>query len=651
MELEKPLWKPSKHRVENSNENAFIKHVQSKFDASVNDHWTLYDWSIKENETFWLELIEYFDVKGKFKGNILKNKNNIEKSTWFEESSLNFAENLLRFKSDKVALTEIDHQGNKESITYAQLSEKVDSLATYFKVHCQIESGDVIAGILTNSIASVVCNLATLKLGAIWTSCSTDFGTEAILERFQQVSPKLLCTTLSLVSNKKTVEHRNKITEITQNLNSVRFLINCAEDDGKVFQQENIDVANLESAINGAAMSKEHIDYERFPFNHPAYILYSSGTTGAPKCIVHGAGGTLLQHVKELSLHTGVSEGDTIFYYTSCGWMMWNWLISALYLGAHIVLYDGSLLFPHPNRLFEISKELKVNVLGLSPRYLQACEKVGVSYSTEELPKLRTILSTGSVLTPYLYDYIYQNIKQDVLVSSISGGTDIVSCFIVGCELIPVYKGEAQTPGLGLDIQALNEQGERIVGEQGELVCVNSFVSKPIYFWNDELGERYHNAYFSHYKGKWTHGDFISVTENRGITIHGRSDATLNPGGVRVGSAEIYRQIFSFQEVKDAVAISHDFSGQTEIVLFVQLEENVEWSNHLMKSFKQKIRINLSENHVPKMIVLAPDLPRTYSGKTVELAIKNILDNVPVKNTKALINPESLTFFRELSLT
>lgn len=643
-----PLWRPSKKRIAESNELDFINKVQIEY-PEVKDHWSLYNWSIKNKQAFWKEIWRYFDVKGEQGELCLSEPENMLESQWFPQGQLNYTQNLLRRNDNGPALTEIDHKGRPNTLSYQELVDQVACVALFFKEACKIKPGDVIAGIFTNSIACSVCCLAAAKIGAVWTACSVDFGLQAILDRFEQVKPKLLCSTTQLSSVKKTAEFVAKIEDLFERLPSLQGFIDCAERPADI--QLKCKTVRFHTVKSENVSRARHEEFEQFPFNHPLYVLYSSGTTGKPKCIVHGAGGTLLQHIKELALHSGLKNKERILFYSSCGWMMWNWQLSSLALGAHLFLYDGPLLFPKPSRLFDLVDEHDINILGLSPRYLQACEKADVAFGSAELSSLNTILSTGSVLSPYLYDYVYSSIKSDVLLSSISGGTDIISCFVLGSELLPVYSGEAQTPGLGMDVQAVNENGEAVIGQKGELVCKSSFVSKPIYFVDDPERKKYRAAYFEGFSGVWTHGDYVAHTERGGYVIYGRSDATLNPGGIRVGSAEIYRQLFAFDFINDAIAVDVQRDGQVEIVLFVQLEEGIELDTHMLRSIKQTLRTNLSENHVPSVILAAPDLPRTYSGKTVELAVKKILAGEPVKNANALINPESLAFFRKLELT
>lgn len=636
------VWSPSSERVRSSNVYDFIRYLAGN-GIGVGDFSELLRWSIECSEQFWTELWEHYEIAGDRVGPTLISANTVEKAQWFPESKLNFAENLLRHNSNKTALVEIDAAGNRFELSYSELQGQVQSVAYYLKGH-GIKPGDVVAGMMDNSIPTVVACLGAAQVGAAWTACSLDFGVDAVVERLGQVSPKILFTVAPSPGTKALMTEA-KLRELCRRIPAIREVVICKGDTAGVSAAISADLVEYEEVLN----SPRETGYERFPFNHLLYILYSSGTTGAPKCIMHGAGGTLVQHVKELGLHVGLKDHDTILYYTSCGWMMWNWLISSLFLGSTVVLYGGSPIFPSPRKLFDISKAEGVTVLGVNPRYFQACFKSSVKYDLQEgLPNLRTLLSTGSILQPYLYDYVYENIKTDVLVSSISGGSDIVSCFCLGSEMLPVYRGESQTVGLAMDVAAFGDDGKRLESGRGELVCCNPFPSRPLGFWGDEDGRRFHLAYFDRFPNVWTHGDYIEMTQHRGVVFHGRSDASLNVGGIRVGTGEIYRQLEKVSEIVEALAVEQSWNGDSRMLLFLRLTEGCDLTRELQKEVRKLIRENLSENHVPNKILAVPELPRTFSGKNSELAVKSIVNGQPVGNMGALENPEALDFFRNV---
>ena len=636
------IWAPSTERVRCSNAYNFIRYLSAK-GVDVKDFWGLLDWSVDCSQQFWAEVWEHYRISGQRVGPTLASADSVEEARWFPESKLNFSENLLRHQSDKVALVEIDADGSRFELSYSELRSQVQSVAHYLRGQ-GVEPGDVVAGVMDNSIQTVVACLAAAQVGAVWTACSLDFGADAVVERLGQVSPKVLFT-VAPFHGKKALMTDVKLEAMCRRMPSIREVIICKGDAAEASTVLAVHVVNYDDILN----SPRETNYEQFPFNHLLYVLYSSGTTGTPKCIMHGAGGTLLQHIKELGLHVGLKDQDTILYYTSCGWMMWNWLISSLFFGATIVLYGGSPIFPSARRLFDVSKAEGVTVLGVNPRYLQACFKSSVKYDVQDgLPDLRTLLSTGSILQPYLYDYIYENIKADVLVSSISGGSDIVSCFVLGSEMLPVHRGESQTLGLGMDVAAMGDDGQRLQTGRGELVCCNPFPSRPLGFWGDEDGRRFHRAYFDRFPNVWTHGDYIEMTQHRGIVFHGRSDASLNVGGIRVGTGEIYRQLEKVPDVVEALAVEQSWKGDSRMLLFLRLANGSDLTRELQREVRRLIRENLSENHVPNKIVAVPELPRTFSGKNSELAVKAIVNGQPVENIAALENPEALDFFKNM---
>jgi acetoacetyl-CoA synthetase len=565
---------------------------------------------------------------------------------WFPAASLNFAENLLRYRDDRDALVFRSETGHEERLTYAQLYRRVAGLASAMRAE-GITAGDRVAGYLPNIPETVIAMLAAASIGAIWSSCSPDFGIEAVVDRLSQVEPKLLFCAATHTYNGKRHDCLGKVQEIQHRIGSLQktVVVPHIETDP--------DLGGLDNAVlleGFADPTADEIEFTRLPFDHPVYILFSSGTTGKPKCITHGAGGTLLQLIKEHLLHVDLKRDDRLCFYTTCGWMMWNWLVNALATGCTVVLYDGSPLYPAPQALFDMVDDLGISVLGVGAKLISAWDKAGLKpRETHSLATLKSLLSTGSPLAPHSFDYVYRDIKQDLCLSSIAGGTDIVSCFAIGCPVLPVYRGEIQCLGAGMAIRILRDDGsEADTDETGELCCVQPFPSMPVRFWGDEHGGRYRAAYFEKYPGVWAHGDFARITENGGMVIFGRSDATLNPGGVRIGTAEIYRQVERLDEVADAVCIGQDWEDDVRVVLFVQLRAGVNLDEALCSLIRDTIRANTSPRHVPARIVQVAEIPRTVSGKTAELAVRDAVHGRAVGNADALANPESLELFRDL---
>ncbi|MEE9326958.1 MAG: acetoacetate--CoA ligase, partial [Cocleimonas sp.] len=506
-----------------------------------------------------------------------------------------------------------------------------------------IAQGDIVAAYLPNMPEAVITMLATASLGAIWTSCSPDFGVQGVLDRFGQVKPKVLITANAYFYNGKTHDCLEKVTQIMATLESIQALI--------VVPYANdicLDEATFYPQIL-AEYPDAKLEYSRVDFNAPLYIMYSSGTTGVPKCIVHGVGGTLLQHLKEHLLHVNLKPADRIFYFTTCGWMMWNWLVSALATGATLMLYDGSPFYPNANCLLDYVDQEDINVFGTSAKYIDVLRKESIDFSaTHSLEKLKTILSTGSVLVPESYDYVYEKVKTDVCLSSISGGTDIVSCFALGSAILPVYRGELQCKGLGMDVQIWDDSGRRVLNEKGELVCAHPFPSMPIYFWNDPENKKYHDAYFAKFNNIWCHGDYVLETDNEGLVFYGRSDTVLNPGGVRIGTAEIYRQVEKLDEVQESIVIGQEWQGDVRVILFVKLMDDLIIDESLVDKIKRQIRSNTTPRHVPEKVIQVADIPRTKSGKIVELAVKNRVENKAIANIESLANPEALEFYKNI---
>jgi acetoacetyl-CoA synthetase len=576
---------------------------------------------------------------------------------WFSGAELNFAENLLKYRDEKVAIISIRENHPTIKLTYIQLFKLVSRCAHGLKT-LGVKSGDRVAGFVPNYPESVIALLATASLGAIWSSTSPDFGIDGVIDRFGQIEPKILFAIESHNYSGKTIENNEKIKQIADKIRSLERVILIKE-----FSDLSLDTDNF---LNPTRLSKyiyfnelinnnsTDIFFQQVPFNHPVYIMYSSGTTGKPKCIVHGAGGTLLQHFKELYLHADVKRDDKIAYYTTCGWMMWNWLVSALQLGASVFLIDGSPVYPDNEIIWRKIEEEEITIFGTSPKYLTSIEKSGLIPKDKfNLRKLKTILSTGSPLSEDNFKWVYKNIKSDLQLSSISGGTDIISCFMLGCPILPVYTGEIQCKGLGMKLQAYDENGNSVIDEKGELVCTEPFPSAPVFFWNDFENEKYKKAYFQKFPGIWHHGDFIKITKHGGVIVYGRSDATLNPGGVRIGTAEIYRIVESIETIVDSLVVGQNWNNDVRIILFVVLKKGLKIDNEFVEKIKKKIRLSATPRHVPVIILQVDSIPHTISGKKVELAVTRILNGETIDNKEALTNPESLeqfyTFYKKSS--
>ncbi len=637
------LWQPSADTIADANMTHFLQQVNSDHDQALANYHDLYQWSLDNTETFWSMIWDYFHVIGDKGDTLVKDKDKLPGAQWFPEARLNFAENLLRHRDDKVALVFRGENGARRQLSYSDLYLQVARFAEALKQR-GVSKGDRVAAMMPNTIETIVAMLATASLGAIWSSCSPDFGVQGVLDRFGQVEPKVLLTVDGYFYNGKNLNIKDKTADILAQLPSVEQLVLVNFSD----QSDRLDdpkVIAYERFIDNDAGD---VDFVVSEFNHPLYIMFSSGTTGVPKCIVHGAGGTLLQHLKEHGLHTDLAAEDTLFYFTTCGWMMWNWLVSGLAHGATLVLFDGSPFAPQPEFLWDVADEENISVFGTSAKYLAALEKACVKpRESHQLESLRSILTTGSVLPPESFDYVYRDIKKDVCLSSISGGTDIISCFALGCPILPVYRGELQCRGLGLAVNVYNEDGQPVSGEKGELVCENSFPCMPVGFWNDDDGKRYFNAYFARFNNTWAHGDFAELTEHDGVIIYGRSDAVLNPGGVRIGTAEIYRQVEKVDAVLESIAVGQQYEDDERVILFVKLRDGITLDDELRQQIKKTIRANATPRHVPAIILQVRDIPRTISGKIVELAVRNVIHGEPVKNTDALANPEALDEFRD----
>ena len=640
-----PLWTPSPERIAHSQMDTFRRQINQQLGLSLADYPQLHEWSIQQRADFWQALAAFFQVQFSTEPTeILEEGQHMTEARWFSGATLNYAAHLLQGTDEQPALISISESGERQQLSFAELKAHVAGLQRSLSA-AGVVAGDRVAAILPNGWQAVVALLATSSLGAVWSSCSPDFGSRGIVDRFGQIEPKVLIACDSYQYAGKHIELGERISEVLQQLPSLEQLILVATDH-----------SNLPATPPGVTVNHWHSFYQpgghpnfaALPFDHPLYILYSSGTTGVPKCMVHRSGGVLLQHLKELGLHTDLRAGDRLFYYTTCGWMMWNWLVSGLAVGATLVLYDGAPFHPDSPRLIDLIDREGINVFGVSARYLAALEKEQQRPArSHQLDSLRCILSTGSPLSPEGFEYVYRDIKTDLHLASISGGTDIVSCFALGSPTLPVWRGELQGAGLGMAVEVWNEDGHRVSGEKGELVCTRAFPSMPLGFWNDADDSRYRAAYFERFPGIWAHGDYAEQTEHGGLIIHGRSDAVLNPGGVRIGTAEIYRQVERISEVLESVAIGQQWQGDVRVVLFVLLRDGVELDEQLQQRIRSEIRQHASPRHVPARILAVKDIPRTRSGKIVELAVRNVVHGQPVSNTEALANPEALDSFRD----
>lgn len=650
MHTDKPLWQPTEERKLKSNMYSFMKHVESEFGLHLKDYDALYQWSIYDIPNFWKAIWDY----GKFihSNSYLEilSGNEMLNAKWFNGAKLNFAENLLRYRDSKVALIGIRENNSTVSITYEELYIRVAACSIYLR-SIGVKKGDRVAALISNIPEAVIGMLATTSIGAIWSSCSPDFGIQSILDRFEQIKPKVLFAIDGYSYNGKIIDCEEKILALSNTLSGLRQIIVIEQNP----QHINSNVTQLCNFINYKEIqlsTSNYIEFEQVDFDHPVYIMYSSGTTGKPKCIVHGGGGVLLQHYKELALHTDLNRNDVITFYTTCGWMMWNWLISSLQLRATILLYDGSPIYPKVSALWDLIDEHGVTIFGTSPKYLSICEdRKYYPVESNNLSGLKTILSTGAPLSKSNFNFVYDKVKKDVLLSSISGGTDIISCFMLGNPLLPVYSDEIQCKGLGMKIEAFDEEGKSTVNQKGELVCTAPFPSMPIYFWNDENGLKYKSAYFDYFPGIWRHGDYILINDRGGIVVFGRSDATLNPGGVRIGTSEIYSIVEGMDEIVDSLVIGQPWKSDVRIILFVVIKDDLSLTDELKEKIKLKIKNGSSPRHVPAKIIKIKEVPRTMNMKKVELAVLKTIGGENVDNREALVNPESLdqfTKFKEL---
>ncbi len=643
-DMSTPIWKPQ--HPEMSRLWHFMTYITTNYHTRINDYQQLHQWSITKPALFWQALCDFFEIQFDTKASsVLTHEHDMLDAQWFTGATFNFSKQLLSRQDQHPAIVGIDEQGQKEIYSYAELQERVHACAVCLQA-AGVKPGDRVAGILPNVAFTVIAMLASAAIGAIWSSCSPDFGASAIIDRLEQIMPSVVFICDGHTYHGKQHEAQTKIHEISAAIPGLNHLVIYPHI------QSQVDLQNIPKAITldhflTQDTPTEKLVFASFPFAHPLYILFSSGTTGKPKCIMHGAGGTLLQHIKELGLHTDIKPHDNLMFYTTCGWMMWNWMVSTLALGATLTLYEGSPTYPTPLHLFQIIQDENITVFGTSAKFIAGLEKEQINPKhTYSMDYLRTLLATGSPLLPHQYDYVYEYIKSDIQLSSMSGGTDIVSCFALGNPILPVYPGELQCLGLGMSVEIFDESGHSLQNRPGELVCTKPFPSMPIGFWQDQLKTRYHQAYFEQFTGVWTHGDFAKITEHQGLIIYGRSDATLNPGGVRIGTAEIYLQLEKIPDILDSVVIGQPYQDDIRIVLFVKLRDGLHLDESLKNTIRQAIRYHTSPRHVPHLILQVADVPRTMNGKLAELAVRQIVEEKPVKNLDSLINPDALTYFK-----
>ena len=644
-----PLWQPSKSAIAQSQMAQFAEQAGVVAAAADVAYQQLWQWSVDNRQQFWKEIWQQFEIIGEM-GDVVLAHDEMPGAQWFPKAKLNFAENLLRRRDHADAIVFVAEDGSRRAITFAQLAEQVRCLRTSL-MHAGVGEGDRVAAYLPNVPEAIIAMLATSSLGAVWSSCSPDFGVAGVIDRFGQIEPKVLLGCVAYTYKSKVIDVSDKLREIVGGLPSVEQVVVVPYADAiAAANYVEDDLATPHALFDDFAMAGMSgvLEFVALDFNHPLYIMFSSGTTGKPKCIVHGQGGTLLQHRKEHSLHCDLRPDEKIFYFTTTGWMMWNWLSSALAVGATVILYDGNPFYPDASKMFNLIDSEQINVFGTSAKFIDACKKAQVNpRGDNDLSSLRCILSTGSPLIAESFDWVYENIKSDLMLASITGGTDLLSCFALGSPISPVWRGEIQQRGLGMDVAVYDSEQTKLIGESGELVCLQSFPSMPIGFWQDDNDAHYLAAYFEFFPGVWRHGDWVEITEHGGLIMYGRSDATLNPGGVRIGTAEIYRQVESFSEILEAVVVGKNTSdGDQEVMLFVVMSGDTPLSQELQQQIAQRIRENTTSRHVPAQISAVNDIPRTRSGKISEIAVRDVLHGRDVANSEALANPDSLDAFR-----
>jgi len=635
------LWDPTESQIKSTNMFRFMQFINEKHHTDFDGYAPLYQWSVNHISDFWAAMWEFADIRASQPYHqVVDDETKMPGAKWFSGARLNFAENLLRYRDDRVALIFNGEGQVSEKVTYTELYDEVARMAKSLR-DTGVVAGDRVVGFVPNMPQAIIAILAATSIGAVWSSCSPDFGIKGVLDRFGQIKPKVLFTADGYYFKGKKLDSLGRIADFLKELPSIEKVVVIPYTD------ENPDIGHVTNAVAYHDFKSDEdqleIIFEQLPFDHPLYIMYSSGTTGLPKCMIQSAGGILVHHIKELMLHTDVSRDDTIFYFTTCGWMMWNWLVSSLSLGATVVLFDGNPFHPSPDALWKMAQDEQLTVFGTSAGYIDALKNAGVKPGCDfDLTPLRAVLSTGSPLSVEGFEFIYDEVKKDLQLSSIAGGSDLNGCFALGNPMLPVVAGELQCRGLAMKVEAFDEAGQSVINQQGELVCTAPFPSMPIYFWDDKGGKKYHNAYFDVYPGIWCHGDYIEINDRGGFVIYGRSDATLNPGGVRIGTAEIYRQMDQLSEIDDSLVIGQNWKNDVRVILFVKMASGVQLTDELKKKIKITIRTNASPRHVPQKIIEIPAVPYTLNMKKVELAVKKIIEGKPVLNKDALSNPEAL---------
>ena len=644
--MAKKLWEPTPDRIKQTQMYKFMTKVNNEFGHSFSSYPELYDWSVQNIPEFWATLWDFLDILATQPyTQVIDDVTKMPGAKWFSGAKLNFAQNLLRYRDDQTAIIFQSEGSDPVYMSYAQLYQRVAQLAQALK-DLGVQPEDRVVGFMPNMPETVIAMLAATSLGAIWSSCSPDFGIKGVLDRFGQIQPKVLVTADGYVFKGKEMDRLERVAGIMHELPSVQKVVVVP------FLQDAPDISSIPNSVlyqDFIDPQATDIQFTQLPFDHPLYIMYSSGTTGLPKCMVQSAGGVLLQHMKEHVLHTDITREDVLFYFTTCGWMMWNWLVSGLASGCTIVLYDGQPFSPDPGVLWQMAQDTRMTAFGTSAGYLTALEKTGLRPGESyDLSPLHILMSTGSPLPTEGFDFVYQAIKSDLQLASISGGTDLNGCFFLGNPIGPVYAGELQCRGLGMKVEAYDPDGNPVYNTKGELVCTAPFPSMPLYFWDDPDGKKYHDAYFDIYPGVWRHGDFIEINDRGGVIIYGRSDATLNPGGVRIGTAEIYRQVEQLEEIADSVVVGQPWNNDVRVVLFVKLKPGYELTEDLKKRIRTTLKENASPRHVPAKIIEVPDVPYTLNMKKVEVAVRKAILNEPIKNKDALSNPEVLNYYSNI---